>query len=310
MDWSVVGTLPHYRDRSDLLAAPIELAAGVQLMSLPDWVAQDARLAENLSVSARDDLKRTRYCLLVGYEADSFGEPDPEWTGKQPSSKQDRAAERLDLAAFALWLATPCDIGIGLMLDYESGSTWVRRRVTERIPFDVHKADLDACLSREAVERAKNLHAGLLRLQRGAPVWAAVRLLWKALTDHWWESRFAMLWIAMEALFGPENPGETTFRLSLRAGFFLASEPSDVRRIFRAVKKSYGLRSQTVHGLRIRKKLTEGASLDRMQEVEAWLCDGLTKILLSPDHMRTFESSKLREAYLEDLVFVPSGGEA
>src|ERR1039458_10151466 len=63
-------------------------------------------------------------------------------------------------------------------------------------------------------------------------------------TDH----RYAFFWLALEALFGPKDSGETTFKLSQRIAFFLADTPELARELYHKVKACYNTRSRIIHG--------------------------------------------------------------
>jgi hypothetical protein len=114
--------------------------------------------------------------------------------------------------------------------------------------------------------------------------------------------RCTLFWVALEALFGPEDGREITYRLSQRLGFFLGRDRSEARDLFVTAKRGYAFRSRIVHGNW--KKDREGE--DRMFEAERFVRQSLLHILQDAELIKKF-SSHAREHYLEDLVF---GGEA
>src|SRR5262249_40706002 len=63
-----------------------------------------------------------------------------------------------------------------------------------------------------------------------------IRTVWAGLQTNTVEIRYSLLWIALEALFGPEDGGEITHRLSQRIAFFLKTENPATREMFRTAK--------------------------------------------------------------------------
>jgi hypothetical protein len=62
------------------------------------------------------------------------------------------------------------------------------------------------------------------------------------------EDKCLDLWIALEALFVPDQGGDLTFRLSTRIARFLETVPDRRRDLAQGLRKLYGLRSRVVHG--------------------------------------------------------------
>ena len=116
-----------------------------------------------------------------------------------------------------------------------------------------------------------------------------------------WEARYLWEWVVLEAIFGPENPNETTYRLSQRIGLFFGEDPESRRRIFEEAKKAYTWRSKIVHGGRL-SKLTPETSQDMAECTERLVREAMVKILTSPELLVEF-NSKNREEYLDSLLF-------
>jgi hypothetical protein len=110
--------------------------------------------------------------------------------------------------------------------------------------------------------------------------------------------RYLLFWVALEALFGPEDGREITFRLSQRVGFLLGVSKEEARQLFETAKAGYGFRSKIVHG----QWKQDPSATERMAEAEGLLRRAYTRILETPDLADTF-SSKKREVYLDDLAF-------
>jgi hypothetical protein len=110
--------------------------------------------------------------------------------------------------------------------------------------------------------------------------------------------RFALFWIAVEALFGPEDAREVTFRLSQRVALFLSAERAEARNLFLLVKKSYAFRSKIVHG----RWKEDPDSETRMAEGEGIVRRSLLRILQDQSMTQRF-AGRTRESFLDDLVF-------
>jgi hypothetical protein len=110
--------------------------------------------------------------------------------------------------------------------------------------------------------------------------------------------RCLLFWVALEALFGPEDGREITFRLSQRIGFFLAVNRQEARQLFEMAKAGYGFRSKIVHG---RWKQDPNAT-KRMAEAESLFRSAFIRVLETPELIETFATKK-REAFLDGLAF-------
>ena len=225
------------------LSEPFDLGNGVALSPRPDWLAS-VSITKNLGWLQREVvLGQTRYALRVDYDAASLGDPDPSWEG-EARSIQDTSAERLYLANVALWLARPSPAAFGLVVHAEKrDAEWLHRQSYSFDSVKVHENDQRNRLSKYDLALARSLNLALVGLPRDGAPWASARVLWKTLTEDWWEGRYLLLWVALEALFGPLSPGETTYRLSQNLAFFLASNTGEAQATFRAAKEGRSLGS-------------------------------------------------------------------
>lgn len=62
------------------------------------------------------------------------------------------------------------------------------------------------------------------------------------------EDRLIDFWIALEALFLPDDRQELSYRASLRVAYLLEDDSERRRQVFDSLRKSYKLRSDVVHG--------------------------------------------------------------
>jgi hypothetical protein len=62
------------------------------------------------------------------------------------------------------------------------------------------------------------------------------------------EDRLIDYWVAIEALFVPDSGGEISFRARTRVARFITTDLEERKRITKTLSRSYGRRSQVVHG--------------------------------------------------------------
>ena len=96
--WAPIFNLEHF---SDIPKDGIDFAECVRLELLPEWVRSE-EATKHLHASQRSEIKRyVNYGFRLEYKAASLGEPDPDYKGEEPRSKQDRAVELFNLANLA-----------------------------------------------------------------------------------------------------------------------------------------------------------------------------------------------------------------
>jgi len=128
-----------------------------------------------------------------------------------------------------------------------------------------------------------------------------VRTLWNALTKEEWTVRYLLIWIVLEALYGPTDPRETNYRLAQRLAFFLSGSRIGAQQLFEAAKTSYTWRSRIVHGMRLH-SLSPEKSGEVMYEAEGFARKSFLKILASSGLINSF-TGKDREKFLDDLIY-------
>ena len=295
--WCTVVPLHHW----GTIEVPFKLADDVVIATSPAWI-QSEEILNDLASDDREILKGRRYVLMREYDADSYGDPDREWSGKSPRSKQDKALETIQLANLALWIVKPCSIGFSriLIADCPQG-TWNRVYCGRDYPLTPHTNDIGNKLDRNDLILATKLHSTLCLLAKDGVVWIAARTLWVALKQMEWPIRYLHLWIVLEALYGSKDARETTYRLSQRLAFFLSSDRTQAQKLFEVAKRGYSWRSRVAHGMRLA-RLSPETSRELMYEVEGLARESLRKILLNPEWIKTFSGGK-REEHLDALIF-------
>lgn len=222
-------------------------------------------------------------------------------------SREDYAALLLQLANLAVWLVLPGNtLRFRHLVHVEATErTWYIREWTHAEPLYIGHRRREA-LNPEHLTAASQLSTALGTVSLHSPLWMAVRCLWGGLVTGWFHNRYLLIWIALESLFGPRDPGEVRYRLSQQLAFFLAEKREARYDLFRAAKKDYAERSKVVHG--------EGGGVKRddwealIDRAEEWVRAALVKILKSPELIATFSDPQRRDELLEGGVFFPRGG--
>jgi hypothetical protein len=298
--WHTVTPL-HYVDLD--VEARFDFAGGLVLTILPDWIRKQ-RLVKSLSSEDRQALELATHGFVVSYDAASLGDPDPEWKGAKPKSIQEGKYELTLLANLALWLSRPCPVCFIVVLhapQFDSEPTV--QRITQHSPLLCHPGDPDARITAQEMDLAGRLNSSLVSIHRDTAVWTAVRATWAGLQMNIEEIRYSLFWIAIEALFGPEDAREITYRLSQRVALFLAKDRSAARELFAKARSGYGFRSKVVHG-----RWKENAkSQVLMADAERLVRESLLRLLQDDELMNAF-CGKKREAFLDDLIFSVGNG--
>jgi hypothetical protein len=125
-------------------------------------------------------------------------------------------------------------------------------------------------------------------------------MLHKALHERFWFVRLLIVWVALEALFGPQERQQLTHQLCERISLFIHGPTDEGQELFISLKKSYGIRSKVVHGGGLGDGSDKGVK--DLQFIEQALRGAITKIFSSQKLLDVF-SSKQRESYLQKLTF-------
>ena len=206
--------------------------------------------------------------------------------------------------ALALWLARPSHASTILVAhaghddSKDENDGWLvhcwQPMESLRPHPSYHSVQLDAADLGRASALFSTREAGSRNAVEGA-----FSLLWMALSDRWWPGRFIVLWTALEALFAPPSPGETTYRISQRIALFLSDNSAECVELARHVRRLYAMRSRVVHGHAVESVRRE--TLDDVTiQTETLLRRALTRILDRKDVLAIFSGGE-RERFLEEL---------
>lgn len=306
MRWQAVATL-----------APAEalpnrehpVGPGVILTGTPEWFKEELRLLQK-SVGERDSFL-SPFALVCTFEAASYSDPDPAVVWPQPRSKQDAAVEAVKLGALALWLARPTGVtfdavSVGVPEPGQEATVRSCRPVQRYVPLPRYAA---ASLVAADLAKADAFATALRTVPRPSATWTALRFLDLALAEELWHVRLLLLWVGIEALFGPEDRRNVQDATARRVARFL-NPGNDVegRCAYELVWKSYEERCVVAHGARI-----PDAKPDEREtivlEAEGILRSTLRRSLEDPGTLAAL-SSPQRDTHLEQLAkgFVPPSG--
>jgi hypothetical protein len=285
--------------------ARIPFGDGFILQDVPLWLRNDKQILADINRNDRDLIWATKHALVGDYEADTIGTPVPSRKGSGVESIQEVKFQSAMLANLAIWLRQPapvsftvCFHALSRPVPDQSEPVPIILSVDSHPPLLCHPKDVQNTVTAHHLVKAGQLHAVLAGIPMKNPVWEAVRAVWAALTTNPPDHRYLFFWLAVESLFGPDDAGETTYKLCQRIAFFLADNPEDARALFRKARTCYNTRSKIIHG-----RWKHDAQLEAvMADTEAIARTSLRTLLGHPDLLATF-ISKQRDEFLEGWVF-------
>jgi len=224
----------------DDLTLPVELTAGIRLEPVPDWVKAEEAL-KDLSWRERERIRSAEVTFAAEYEADALGSPDPNWNGTSQRGIQSVVDDKFALANTALWIVKPSRLTSGPVLHFDrKGDATSLRQDGSLRPVALGPDEDLTELTAADLELGRQLLVRILDLRRrDSSVWSAVWMMVSAIAERNWELRYLLEWVALEALFGPDNSGETTHRLAQRIGLFLGNDSEERKRLFGEAKEGY-----------------------------------------------------------------------
>jgi hypothetical protein len=298
--WCCYAILLHNCLEGDV-SEPSDLGSGIRLERVPSWVGETEYL-EDLAWYDRERIREGELAFAVSYEADALGSRDPEWKGEKPRSTQEAIREKFGLLCVALWLVKPSRLSCGPVLHFERwGQPTSLRQVELLQPIVIAKQEYNNVISQDDLRNASNLLKIILSVNRSGTVGTAISLMHRALSEKRWDLRYLLHWIVLEALFGPQDPREASFRLAQRIGLFLESNPVDRKRLFKDAREAYQYRSKIVHGRKL-SGVTETKLTALIATTDSIVRQALTQILTMPDIL-VWMDGKDRESALDDLAF-------
>lgn len=259
---------------------PIQLLPDVSFTLCPEWVKRQGDWSNSLTEGS---IRGSELALVSAYR------------GTSPQDKQ--LDERMTRVIIALWISRPARYQWPLIVHGRRTETTFERHLwNTRPPLISHDAYSRSEILDGDFQFAADI-AGRVASCTDGPVFVALSNLYMALQQSWWEGRYLLFWVAIEALFAPNS--EVSFRISQRIAKFLRPEPPRARSLFRAVRRCYKIRSKVAHGQTLR-SLEPGESKRFLLQSEMILRRSLMKIFSDPAILREFQSAR-REDFLDAL---------
>jgi hypothetical protein len=276
---------------------PFHLASNIWFDAIPESLRQDALLDR----ASEWDLQRFNICthgLVIEYHAEALYSPDPLWKGDEPRPVEQANIELAYLANLALWLQHPSPISFTLIFHMPEYDKFIIQGTERCGGFLCHPYDNNERISPQDLEPAKLLFTALTKVPRETSVWTALRCTTAAFQVNGEETRYLLLWVALEALFGTSM--EVKYRISQRLAFFMGKDRVEARTIYGDAKKAYDFRSRVAHGA----WKSDRNSTALTATTESLLRRALTRMLLDDAITQNFlGGTDKREAYLDELVF-------
>jgi len=300
--WSTIAPInPFYRDAESQFNSDVDMGYDVRICKTPEWADQPS-VTDHLTFNQKTDLTDGEYAFISDYEAEALGSPDPTWKGKKARGIQDVRLERIRLCNLAIWIAKPTSLNFNFYIHTQnSGGEWIMRQtgpVPAIAPRDEEEHD---SLNSNDIQVARDLFGAIIKIPRQGTLWITIKTLLNALgSTTWWEVRYFLLWICLEALFGSDS--EISHQLSERIALFLNRTSGEKKQAYKDAKVAYKWRSKIVHGRQFDSLAPETASTI-MRNTENFLRPALQKILLENDLIHKFSNENLRNEYLRDLIF-------
>jgi hypothetical protein len=289
--WETVAPVVGYQDLAGAFKKRLDLGHGLSVVPFSDCrIDELASFRINLSSKDHLEVRAAPAMLVARFHQSPRG-------GKQAD------AERLiRKAVVAFWLFRPTAFGLRWVVDTElSGGerNWRGHREYSRSVVPLREGYGNVIQSSD-FDAIRQLFNGVVSLPASQPPSLAVALLSRAIGQQDDSIRLVLLWIGLEALFGPSSGVEISHRISERVAFFLEGRGARCQDVYDETKDNYGWRSKVVHGMK-----TSGVTLAQSTELllvaEDLVRRSLTKILR--EGLAKVFSGKARDQYLNSLVF-------
>ncbi len=291
---------------SGLLDQPFDLGCGAQFGRRPEWLNRGTLPAEDhIGFSDRHRALTAPYVFLLERENEVL--QDGDWEADQ---------ETLRALQQSIWIASGIRVEWDLVFLMKPGDPRDTCKRWDRLARYVRpRKSADPRLTRVHLEQARELAAVIRAMPRRGAFWTAVRMATFALDERHGDIVIVLLWAGLEALFGPDSPGETVHRTSMNVALFLEEGGEEAQVLAKRVKDSYALRSHVAHGRqsgfdRGSKPKEREKALALIEETIVWLREASRRIALDPGLLEIFQSGEKRRLFLDGLPYrgkVPAG---
>jgi len=192
------------------------------------------------------------------------------------------AEERFGRVVTALRLIKPGAVGVSIVLARETGS---RAIVGAHRPFVLHALGKPYSFGKQDGDKLENVVRELCAGRLDDRQNIALRRFEMAYERDAAEDRLIDCWVALEALFSPSDRRELSYRIALRAAYFIASSPGEREQIYTALRDCYDTRSDIIHGRKPKQDVKVAADA-----VEDYLRRALRKVVSDP---KSFQPDQL-----------------
>jgi hypothetical protein len=287
----------------DVPPTPARLGCGVRLSRAPRrFLAREFQNGVHENLGTRWLFGPSQPCLVTSYRAASYGDPSGAPEGG-PRTKQDAARQRLQLATLALWLARPTAVYFRFVAQVQ-GSYLGGVRLGPVFAMFEERPSLpryaSTRLTAQAFREARKLNEALNALGLSSPGFIAARYLWVALNQEHADVRIGILWMAVEALFGPADQQSIGESIRRRVGAFFGGSRSMQVENFVHAAAGWKARCEVMHGATLGGR-SKNAKECLLLESESIVRAALRSILLNWRRRRVFETDANRDRYLTRL---------
>jgi hypothetical protein len=236
----------------EVSTAAFEFEPGVSIGRVPDWCRDPGAFASMLAPEHERIVSKARHAFWAEFP---YVESAMPGNSQKRTPEELRAERRIRNAVLAMWLAHPFWFEVPLAVRASAREDGrLRWEGGDRPDMDVQLgwgSDPDNSGNRvpgDALKEARVLYEGMTSLPDGGAVAVALEALWYSLTLRKPQLAFLVLWIALEALFGPDGPERVTACLKRWIPGF-AEEKAGINGLSKGtVDKWYRARCKIAHG--------------------------------------------------------------
>jgi hypothetical protein len=286
-----------------LLDQPFDLGGGASFGLRPEWINRQTLPPEDqIGFSDRHRAVTAPFALFLVRRNEILDHGD--WEAD---------LETLRAMQQALWIASGIRVEWDLVFLMKPEDPVEKCKRWDRLARRVEPLKAgNPRLGPRQVEETREVLRVIRELPRKGALWTAIRIAAFALDERKGDIAMVLLWAGLEALFGPDSPGETVHRTSMNLALFLAPNGTEAQKLARRVRDSYSLRSRVVHGRQ--SGLISGSgpkdqekAVGLVEETVDWLREATRRIALDANLRQIFQSGKERSAFLEALPYRDKG---
>lgn len=300
--WTAFSPLPFLLTSDFNRSQPLAITEELQFKLTPSDFFKDETFDELLGDKEKGLLKSEQHSLIINYEAEAIGRPIVSFLGETEKSIQEAVTEKIALFPLSLWIIAPSAMTLKpighVSINQESQTL---RHYVNYDPMVIHESETTKIFTAIEWNEAISFYKKLIAINSEGTMLTVVKLLHKAVREREWAIRFLLHTMILEAIFGPEDGREITYRLSIRVAHFISIDKEEKIKIFNDCKNLYKRRSQIVHGMRVRKFKGKENPESLVIDIEKIVRRSLIQFV-SDDCFEELNSKK-REDFLDSYLF-------